>query len=171
MSDPGAGGSGVRARQSEVPPRILLNSKEFDLQHPSGLRIHRGLSEVDTENTPGVSRSDMQTGYVWYRLPTSLMGSQRVAMSLCFFKRQFDSISLAVSEERFGLSWNDWSESKERDRTEATRLWLEEIGYPVGEYSWGRIWAEFDAKGGSGGGGVRFNIAGVPNSRKRRRRK
>jgi len=100
-----------------------------------------------------------------------LIGGQSIAMSLCFYKGQLEMISLAVCDDRFGTSWDDWSEVKERERTEATRLWLEEMGFPVGDYSWGSVWAEFDAKGASGGGGIRFNIAGQANSGKRRRRK
>ncbi len=73
----------------------------------------------------------------------------KLGMSLCFFKGQLEMISLAVCDDRFGTSWDDWSEVKERDRTEATRLWLEEVGFPVGDYSWGSVWAEFDAKGAS----------------------
>ena len=59
-----------------------MASKEFDLQHPAGLRIRRGLSVAEVKNTRGVSREDMQTGYVWYRLPIKTIGSHDIAMSL-----------------------------------------------------------------------------------------
>jgi hypothetical protein len=53
-------------------------------------------------------------------------------------------------------SWAEWSQEKERTRAEATRRWLAVVGYPVGKYSWGTVYAGTDPKTGDGGGGINF---------------
>lgn len=97
---------------------------------------------------------DMRTGYVWYRLPQAQIAGQTVTMSLCFFDLQLDRISLAVLDDQlFGSSWDDWSAPKEHARAAATMRWLSDVGYPVGKYSWGTVYAGTDPKTGDGGGG------------------
>ena len=78
-------------------------------------------------------------------------------MSLCFLRGQLWGLSVAAVDSRFGATWSEWSEQKERVRTVATREWLERLGYPSGQYQWGEVWAEYDSKGAFGGGGVRYN--------------
>ena len=126
------------------------------LAHPCGLRIEKGLLESEASAVDGVVVRDMKTGYVWYDLPEACIAGQQIVVGLCFFERALHSIVFAVSDQLYGTSWADWSESKERARAEATQKWLESVGYPVGEYRWGSVYAEFDPRGGSGSAGVRF---------------
>ncbi len=58
--------------------------------------------------------------------------------------------------ERYGHGWNDWSEAKERACATDTEKWLSNLGYKLGIFPWGEIWAGYDAKGGSGSAGVRY---------------
>lgn len=136
----------------------------FTLLHPNGLQIHAALAESDALALPDVDRRDMRTGYVWYDLPVASIEGEAVGMSLCFFRGQLWGLQVAVIDARFGTGWDDWSELKERARTEATREWLERVGYPAGSYQWGEVWAVYDAKGAFGGGGVRFKGVGEPRS-------
>jgi len=128
----------------------------FVLEHPCGLRIERNLHESEVQQVDGVSAREMGTGYVWYRLPKAEIAGRSIAMSLCFFEQRLDTLSLADADPEFGASWDDWSEAKESARAEATKRWLEAVGYPVGDYDWGVVWAGTDPKTGDGGGGVRF---------------
>jgi len=128
----------------------------FVLEHPCGLRVERSLQESLVQQVDGVSSRDMGTGYVWYRLPLAEIAGRRISMSVCFHEHRLESLSLADVDPEFGTSWDDWSEAKEKARADATKRWLEAVGYPVGDYDWGVVWAGTDPKTGDGGGGVRF---------------
>jgi hypothetical protein len=130
----------------------------FVLRHPCGLRIAQDLPEAEVRSIDGVLTRDMRTGYIWYDLPESEIAGQVVGMSLCFFEGKLWHLNVAVvNEELFGGSWADWTEQKERDRAEATRRWFADVGYAVGTYPWGIVYADTDMKTGDGGGGIRFS--------------
>ena len=78
-------------------------------------------------------------------------------MNLCFRLGLLDSISIAASDAELGSSWSDWSEEKERTRAERTAAWLAAQGYVSGTFTWGEIWAGYDAKAGSGSAVIRYN--------------
>jgi hypothetical protein len=142
-----------------------MQKPEFTFDHPCGLRISRNLCESDVASLDGVSRRDMRTGYVWYSMPGVAVGSHKVTMSLCFRSGLLDSVSIAVGDADLGSSWSDWTEEKERTRAKRTEDWLAAQGYATGTYSWGDVWAGYDAKGGSGSAGIRYNSeqAAAPN--------
>jgi len=131
-----------------------MHRPEFTFDHPSGLRISRGLREVDVASLDEVARRDMGTGYVWYFIPNVNSESESILMSLCFRAGLLDSVSIAVSDKAQG---SDWSEASERTRADRTEAWLATQGYQSGTYSWGEIWAGYDAKGGSGSAVIRYN--------------
>jgi hypothetical protein len=134
-----------------------MHLPEFIFDHPSGLRISRGLREAEVSTLEGVGRRDMGTGYVWYSLPSRNSESDNILMSLCFHSGTLDSISIAMNDPDLGSSWSDWSEEKERMRADRTGAWLAAHGYPTGTYAWGEIWAAYDPKGGGGSAGIRYN--------------
>lgn len=99
----------------------------------------------------------MGTGYVWYDLPPAEIAGRKIALSLCFFGQDLESVSLAVVDANFdGASWGDWTPATEQARAEATEQWLETLGYPLGTYGWGTVYAGTDPKTGDSSGGVRF---------------
>ena len=104
----------------------------------------------------GVERNDMKTGYVWYRLPPGEIAGSQIGMSLCFHHGRLDSISVVDLDSSYGTSWADWSEEKEKACAAATERWLAAIGYGVGTYPWGVVWAGVDPKTLDGSGGIRF---------------
>jgi len=131
---------------------------EFRVQHPSGVLIERGLREVDLQAVAGLKFRDMRTGYRWYSFPRAEIAGRTIAMSICFFQDALEFITVdVVTEDEVGDPWKNWSAEKELARVEAARQWLADIGCPVGEYTWGTVFAELDNKGGGGGGGVRFH--------------
>jgi hypothetical protein len=133
--------------------------KDFELWHPAGIRISRDLKEVElTSALPGVeaSKTDMRTGWIWYRLPPFTDGEVVVAMSLGFNSGLLERVTLTNADVTFGGSWNEWSEEKERLRAASIGAWLRSKGFAAGTYSWGSVWAGFDAKGGSGSASVEY---------------
>jgi hypothetical protein len=136
---------------------VATQQFEFLLNHPCGLRVQATLDAADAKAVDGVEIRDLANGYVWYRLPEAQIAGQLVAMSLCFFKGSLEWLLVAVVDRGlYGASWSDWSAQKEKARAQATAEWLEAIGYCLGTYTWGVVYAEIDPKTGDGYGGIRF---------------
>jgi hypothetical protein len=133
-----------------------MKTSDFMLVHPCGFTISRHLTESDIANIDGITKQDMGTGYIWYSVPSADLSGSMVAVSLCFHKGILDRLQVAVETGGEAVSWDDWSEEKERLRAEHTDNWLSRIGYPPGKYDWGEVWAGYDPKGGFGGGSVRY---------------
>jgi hypothetical protein len=136
---------------------------EFQLEHPAGLHVSRHLTEVQLiAAMPAVaaSKSDMGTGWVWYRLPVFTDADLSVAVSLAFNRGVLEEISLADANFRYGARWSDWSEEFQRARAASIGTWLRARGFPAGTYSWGQVWWGYDAKGGGGSAAVRFTRTG-----------
>ena len=105
----------------------------------------------------------MGTGYLWCDLPRAEISGQMIAMTLCFFKQTLDSLSVSVVRDN-GALWADWSQETEQARADATRQWLAAVGYAVGTYPWGNVYAGTDPKTGDGGAGIRFGDVLAPES-------
>jgi len=134
-----------------------LKEIEFYLLHPCGIEISSELEELAVESLENLTKRDMETGWVWYDLPIGEIQGVEVHVSLCFKGGVLESISFALKDEQlYGSSWDDWSREKEILRGKDTAEWLKRQGYEIGSHVWGEVWAGFDEKGGSGGGGIRF---------------
>jgi hypothetical protein len=131
----------------------------FELSHPSGVSIVKGLTSSQLlAAIPEVasSKSDMGTGWVWYRLPPFYDGEVVVVVSLAFNNDNLEVINLADTHARFGKSWADWSEEKARLRAISIGAWLNSKGFTARTYPWGSVWVGYDAKSASGSAVVRF---------------
>src|ERR1051325_10630510 len=129
----------------------------FKVHHPSGVLIEQGIRESDVRTIPGVRTRDMGNGYVWYYLPRAEISGEVVAIGVCFFKQACDFLTVAVMDsDQLEDPYKNWSAEREQARVEATRQWFANVGYPVGKYKWGIVFAEIDVKTGDGSGGVRF---------------
>lgn len=138
-----------------------MANKEFQLQHPSGLRISRDLSEesfLDSLAGRNAIITDMQTGWVWYRLPEFHDDDVIVGIALGFNSGRLIDVSLSNCDPKYGAGWNEWSVEKEKLRAESIGNWLASKGYPIGTHDWGGVWAGFDAKGGFGSATVRYTV-------------
>jgi hypothetical protein len=133
-----------------------VKNTPFNLLYPGGLMIEPGISESDAAAHAARPPRDMRTGYIWYDLPTAVIEDHEICLSLCFFKSKLDMISLGIVDPRYGTTWSEMTEEKERARAAATRDWLERIGFPTGSYPWGEVWAGLDTKNGDGCGVIRF---------------
>jgi hypothetical protein len=131
---------------------------KFKIVISDKLHLSSSTTEEDVACIKGMNKQDMGNGYIWYRLEPSDIDGEKITFSLCFYHGRCNSISLAIyNPEKYGCGWDDWSESKEKSCAEDTANWLNKIGFPVGKYSWGEVWAGYDPKGGSGHATIRFN--------------
>ena len=133
--------------------------QEFKLDLPNGITISSVLSETEVSVLSDVNKRDMKNGYVWYSFPSTEVKGKKISFELCFFEGVIQSINIAMlNSELYGGGWNDFSETKEKKRAKDTEKWLSSIGYKIGKYSWGEVWAGYDSKGGSGCGVVRYAL-------------
>lgn len=75
-------------------------------------------------------------------------GNVRVVVS--YIEVNGGILSLFADHPRFGKSWDDWSEQKERSRMAWLAEFLKVCGSPVGSYPWGKVEVLHDKKGGQG---------------------
>lgn len=59
-------------------------------------------------------------------------------------------------DHRYGRSWDEWSERRERRRAKALGTWLAALGWRHGNYAWGGIWVGYEPRTGMRGGWVRY---------------
>jgi hypothetical protein len=136
-----------------------MTNKEFQLLHPAGLHVSRHLSEVsflDSAVGRDARRTDMHTGWVWYRLPVFRDDGIMVGIALGFNSGMLEQISLSDVDPKFGTGWSEWSAEKEQQRANSIGNWLDGKGFPARSYDWGEVWAGFDSKGGFGSATVRY---------------
>ena len=129
----------------------------FELHHPLGVRIASTLTVPDLLSVvPAVVPTDMRNGWEWYPLPPFPDGEALVAISLGFNSGKLELITIADVNVKFGASWSDWSEEKERLRASSIGSWLKHRGISAGTYQWGSIWVGYNAKDNFGSAAVRF---------------
>lgn len=83
------------------------------------------------------------------KIPASDLMELPAILTLYFHDEQLESVSISALAERFGGSWDDWSEEKELERKQFHDQWLTtSIGSSTCDQSWGQLSSHFDAKGG-----------------------
>ena len=133
----------------------MNNSEPFHFILPNGLSLEPTCSKEVIEKY-STSIRDMNTGYVWYDIPEQELDGQTFVVSLCLHEETLESYTVTLTDDKYGTSWDDWSEEKEKQRAEDTKKFLKKIGCSPGTYKWGEVWAVFDCKSGQGIGGVRY---------------
>lgn len=90
-------------------------------------------------------------------VPPGELGEPAFVVSLQFHGPALVSLSLAASDARFGTSWFDWTEEKQRALRGYHDEWLRETcGLEPGQYPWGVLESDFDPKGGGSSITVRY---------------
>lgn len=80
--------------------------------------------------------------------PPGEVGPFAAVVTLQFRKEALVWLEVMDVSPEFGTSWDDWSEEKEHARRAAHDRWLEASGAPAGQYTWARVWSNYDSKGG-----------------------
>ena len=135
-----------------------MKRSDFLYEHPCGLRIGRALREDEVAALCGGETRDMGNGFVWRPLPVAEVEGGVLVMSLCFYRGTLVTANVRVGDPAaVGQGWENWSEAEERACVKRTEKWLRTLGYRPGNYRWCEIFTGYDAKGGSGGGVIRFH--------------
>ena len=66
------------------------------------------------------------------------------------------SADFAVSDDRFGGSWSDYSKDKELERKAEHDQLLNEVLGSKREFPWGTVWSVFDERSGGSSFGVNY---------------
>jgi hypothetical protein len=133
----------------------------LELDYPDGLRVERGLTESALLAWPQASqltKRDMGTGWAYYALPDLRDGNERLRVELQFHDGLLSGVFLypRLPGDDPDDPWRGWSEAREHERARKVEAWLRARGCAPGQYSWGTVSADFDAKTGAGDGFVRF---------------
>jgi cation diffusion facilitator CzcD-associated flavoprotein CzcO len=94
---------------------------------------------------------DMATGWQWLTVRNVCVDHRYFLLSFGFYHDQLRSLQLIFSPDRYALnsSWEDWSEQHELTQLKVLQQWLHaELGRE-GDFPWGTVTADYDAKGGS----------------------
>jgi hypothetical protein len=94
---------------------------------------------------------DLENGYASFTLKNVKVADHYFIFEFSFRHKKLKSIDFIVDKKKFDLkeSWGSWNEKKEKALVSKFKKWiLEEVGRE-GKFSWGRIHAAYDARGGS----------------------
>lgn len=112
-------------------------------------------SQISVQNGPYCSFDAKIPADALMRLPAVL--------TLSFYHEQLESVSITASDDRFGASWDDWSEAKEHERKLFHDQWLTDtIGTTGTHSSWGQLSSDYDAKSGVSSICLRYSSHGKP---------
>ena len=113
--------------------------------------IHSDLTVSNIDHFDDFSVHDLYNGYCWYHFTTHTADSAELGVQMCFHNHKLHSVKLALTDKtKYGSSWSDWSESKEKQCAVDTESWLNTLGSTPGTYGWGSIWAGYDPKAATG---------------------
>lgn len=133
-----------------------MNIKKLKIKHPIGIIINKKLDVADLLNNEKIQVRDLNNGYVWYKISDTKIKDYFLVFSLCFYHNKLNSFNFYASLEPNNSDWSNWSKEYQLKRVQESKDWIQSLGYDIGEYDWGTISVQFDAKGGSGGGTIRL---------------
>jgi hypothetical protein len=97
-----------------------------------------------------------------WQVPGLRIGGLPFALGAYFHGAALSSLGFALIDKRFGSSWDDWSEEKERARDAAHKAWLvvqlgpSDAPNALRSYPWGSVSAGYDSKGGGSSIWIRY---------------
>ena len=90
------------------------------------------------------------------------LGGKRVVLVLRFQGEDLRGVELALAGDRWGTSWDDWSEALEGEKQRAHDAWLRDhLGPPPYDYAWGTVESCYDERSGASTIVVRYQAAGL----------
>jgi hypothetical protein len=80
------------------------------------------------------------------------MEGQKFGVGLGFEGEALRTVDLSMVRSTEPLSWDDWSQERERARKARHDTWLaEQLGHLPWSFSWGEVSSDYDPRGGSSG--------------------
>ncbi|MDO4880046.1 MAG: hypothetical protein Q3983_02085 [Capnocytophaga sp.] len=98
------------------------------------------------EQFPNNNVWEVGTGYFWLYFYDCSFEGKLFSVSLCFKGEQLDSLCFEMNERY--TSWDDWSETYELQTEKYYDQWLTIHIGKERSFSWGKIEAIYDRKGG-----------------------
>jgi len=128
----------------------IINLENGDFSIDNNIVIGRDKSYFDIlELVPQNRTWDIGNGYKWIYFENVDIENLIFYVNVCFHNNRLFCIDFGfVTEQEKKLSWDDWSEKEELKRKDIYEEWLTE---KIGEkrtYSWGKIGASYDPRGG-----------------------
>jgi len=102
-----------------------------------------------------VNVKDIGNGYFHYFIRNVPIETEHFSFVLIFYRGQLDTILFGFDYSPDD-TWENWSEEKELRRAEKYNKWLTRQIGTARNFWWGSAWADFDAKSGWSGLGLRF---------------
>ncbi len=138
---------------------IDKNSGEIIVGNKTTIGPNSSMEEILSLNL-GQSRNqgDHKNGWTWLTERNVLLENKYFIMNFLFFDNKLKEIYFVVSEMKFNLEsdWDSWSELQELLNLEKYKVWLaNEVGNQE-DFDWGKIWADYDSKGGSSSISMRY---------------
>ena len=128
------------------------------------IRIAPGLTRAAFLASPLGARAEMwvqNEPHCAYRAQARSRG-KRFVLVLRFQGENVHSVEVALTGDRWGASWDDWSEARERDRQRAHDAWLRgHLGPPPYDYTWGTVESCYDERSGASMIVVRYQVDGL----------
>ena len=125
-------------------------------------RVKPGMTEdafLESSLAVGAAEDRMGKRHTWYRFQPLTLGGRLFFVSVLFTDGVIDRVELCHSDDRYGKSWEDWSESKERSRKAFHDRWLRENLGPKPlstAYPWGSVDSWYDARSGGSSITIRY---------------
>ncbi len=123
----------------------------FKLIHPCGITISQTTTESEVRDHTELGNT---LGSYYFEIANIL--DRKVKVSLYFNNNQLERVVIFLSDLKYGIGWDVWSQKKELQRTSDTKTFLGELGYPPKKYSWGYVWAGYDSEKRLGLGTITF---------------
>lgn len=105
---------------------------------------------------------ELNNEYVWYSFRNVPLSSVGFSLSLAFKDSIAHMVILSIDDDKYGSSWDDWTEAKELERKRAHDYFLAKVlqrkpdikqkkPYPYHEYDfvWGTIISSYDPRSAS----------------------
>ena len=113
---------------------------------PTLTRTQFRRTPVAAASTPGVPSGSWSR----WQLPVMAQRDTELYAVLHFDGERLASLDLHHGAARFGSSWSEWTEERERARQTFHEQWLAaELGLRCGSYRWGTVGSYYDPRGGA----------------------
>ena len=130
----------------------MIDQQNGVLIFENGFTISPSLTEelfLDSELGKAATKEVINVPWRSYRIESQKISGETFAVVLYFHREVLQSVHLANMDERFGISWSDWSEEKEMSRNRSHESWLKKIIGMQRIFGWGYVWSGYDSKAGS----------------------
>jgi len=122
----------------------------LSIKHNLDFFVSPNLNNSYLASRTDVSKNDMENGFCWYALPPTTIGDSIILFNLCYYRNKLMEIHASATGDKYGTSWDDWSEDKEKLCIKDTLTALQNEGYSEGIQAWGSIYGIYDTKAASG---------------------